>query len=353
MTAATGSRSNPILSNRPMTGTGGLARKVKPSIPNANVVYNAAFYSNLLSSKTTQILEEMERLRCEIGDEDIRGTMEKQFDDTTEDVEALECQLADYQMAQDNARSGVSHDEILRQIQILQGQNKTIEDEVDGIFLTLKKTEDEISRLQLGKKMNQDFAVQKLVGEIENIHKEGRAEEEKMVQLSNRVVNSSNADKDKRVDDLKKSIARIEEEILLLGMDDSAARKHLLGKTQQLQDLTNKSSRLQNERKDLATEQRELRSRLRALNSGTAEQLLDKVDEIDVFLSNSSDAKAKLENVRLSLTSAIESLQEEISAATKLTEGPMPSKNEVELMREVSRSRHIFFMMRITFELTL
>lgn len=336
MTAATGSRSNPLLSNRPMTGTGGLARKIKPSTPNANAVYNAAFYSNLLSSKTAQILEEMERLRCEIGDEDIRSAMEKQLEDTTKDVQALECQVADYQMAQENARSGVSHDEILRQVHFLQGQNKKIEDEVDGIFLTRKKTEDEISRLQLDrKKMKQDFAVQKLIGEIENIHEEGRAEEEKMVQLSNRVRNSSNAGKDKRVDDLKKSIARIEEEILLLGMEDSATRKHLLGKAQKEQELTNKSARLQNAMKDLATEQRQLRSRLRALNSGTAEQLLDKVEEIDAFLSNSSDAKAKLENDRISITSDIESLQDEISVAKKLSEGPMPSKNEVELMREV------------------
>ncbi len=343
MTAATGTRStlarstNPILSNRPMTGIGGLARKIKPSTPNANVVYNAAFYSNLLSSKTSQILEEMERLRCEIGDEDIRSAMEKQLDDTTKDVQALECQLADYQMAQDNARSGVSHDEILRQIHLLQGQNKKIEDEVDGIFLTRKKNEDEISRLQLDrKKMSQEYAVQKLVGEIENIHEEGRAEEEKMVQLSNRVGNSSNAGKEKCVDDLKKSIARIEEEINLFDMDDNAARKYLIEITEETKDMNDLSSRLENEMKDLATEQRELRSRLRTLNSGTAEQLLDKLEEIDAFLSSSSDAKAKLENDRLCLTSAIESLQDEISAAKKLSEGPMPSKNEVELMREVS-----------------
>ncbi len=333
------------LSNRPMTGTGGLARKTKPSTRNANVVYNAAFYSNLLSSKSKQILEEMERLHSEIGDEDIRVAMEKQLEDTAKDVEALEYQLADYQMAQDNARSGVSHDEILRQIRLLQGQNKKIEDEVDGIFLTRKKTESEISRLQLDRKnsnLTADFAVQKLIGEIENIHEEGRAEEEKIVQLSNRLGNSSNENNDKCVDDLKKIIARLEQEILLLEMDDSAARKHLLGKAQKEQELRNKSSRLQNEMKDLVTEQRELRSRLRTLDSGTAEQLLDKVEEIEVFLSSSSDAKAKLENDRLSLTLAIESLQDEISAATKLAEGPMPSKNEVELMREVSFSNDIF-----------
>ena len=381
MTAATGTRfptsSNTILSNRPMTGTGGMARKIKPSTPQTNnIVYNAAFYSNLLQSKTSQILEEMERLRSEIGEEDIRRALEKQLADTTKDVKDLERQLADYNMAKDKARSGASHEDIRRQTHSLQARNKRLENEVDEIFLTRKKTEDEISRLQLkNKNMNQEFAVQKLIGEIENIHEEGRAEEEKMAQLSNRMkeIESTmvgkdpmfgNKEEEKRMGDLKRRIARIEEEIQLLDMDDAAAREFLLDKAKQEQELNDNSyilsvsyhffaffvlslrsnahytrrplSSIQNEIKDLATEHRELRSRLRVLNGGAAAQLLERMEEIDASLSSSADAKAKIENDRISITSAIEALQKEISAAKKLSECPMPSRNEVDLMKEVS-----------------
>eukprot|EP00984_Skeletonema_dohrnii_P020526 scaffold10013_cov79-Skeletonema_dohrnii-CCMP3373.AAC.30 len=347
---ATGTRfptsSNTILSNRPMTGTGGMARKIKPSTPQTNIVYNAAFYSNLLQSKTSQILEEMERLRSEIGEEDIRRALEKQLADTTKDVKDLERQLADYNMAKDKARSGASHEDIRRQTHLLQARNKRLENEVDEIFLSRKKTEDEISRLQLEmSNMKQEFAVQKLIGEIENIHEEGRAEEEKMAQLSNRMkeIESTmvgkdpmfgNKEEETRVVDLKRSIARIEEEIQLLGMDDDAAREYLLDKAQQEQELNDNLSSIQDEIKDLATEQRELRSRLRVLNGGAAAQLLERMEEIDLFLSNSADAKANLENDRISITTAIEALQDEISAAKKLTECPMPTVNEVELMKE-------------------
>jgi intraflagellar transport protein 74 len=332
-----------------MTGTGGMARKINPSTPQTNnIVYNAAFYSNLLQSKTSQILEEMERLRSEIGEEDIRRALEKQLADTTKDVKDLERQLADYNMAKDKARSGASHEDIRRQTHLLQARNKRLENEVDDIFLTRKKTEDEISRLKLkNKNMNQEFAVQKLIGEIENIREEGRAEEEKMAQLSNRMkeIESTmvgkdpmfgNKEEEKRVVDLKRSIARIEEEIQLLDMDDAAAREYLLDKAQQEQELSDSLSSIQNEIKDLATEQRELRSRLRVLNGGAAAQLLERMEEIDAFLSNSADAKANLENDRISITSAIEALQQEISAAKKLSECPMPSVNEVDLMKEVS-----------------
>ena len=353
MTAATGNRNRStnavLLSNRPMTGTGGMARKIiKPSTPQTNVVHNAAFYSNLLQTKTSQILEETERLRFEIGDEDSRRALEKKLDDERQQVRALETQLSDHRMAKENERSGTSHDDIRRQIHLLQVRNKRLENEVDEIFLNRKRSEDEISRLQLdGKKMKQEFAVQKLISEIEDIREEGRAEEEKMAHLSQRLeeIKSNCLGKDssfrtkeeeERLNDLKRNVAQLEEEIQVLGMDEAAARKYLLGKAQQEHELNDMSSRLDNEMKDLVTEQQELRSRLRTLNGGAEVPHLDKMKEIDAFLSNSSDAKAKLEHDRLSLSAAIESLQDQISAAQKLSECPMPSKNEVELMKEVS-----------------
>ena len=343
MTAATGNRNrsnSTVPSNRPITGTGGVARKIKPFTPQTNVVHNAAFYSNLLQTKTTQILDEMERLRDEIGDEDSRRALEKKLDDVRQQVRVLQTQLSDYSLAKENERSGTSHDDIRRQIHLLQARNKRLEIEVDEIFLTRKRTEDEISRLQLDrKKTNQEFAVQKLISEIENIREEERAEEEKMAHLSQRlggIKSHRTKEEEERLNDLKRNIARIEEEIQLLGMDEAAARKYLLDKAQQEQELNDMSSKLENEMKDLVTEQRELRSRLRALNGGAEVLHFDKMKEIEAFLSNSSDEKAKLENYRLSLTAAIESLQDQISAAQKLSECPMPSKNEVQLMKEVS-----------------
>eukprot|EP00986_Skeletonema_menzelii_P014546 scaffold9756_cov139-Skeletonema_menzelii.AAC.5 len=92
LTAATGNRNrsnNTVPSNRPITGTGGVARKIKPFTPQTNVVHNAAFYSNLLQTKTTQILDEMERLRDEIGDEDSRRALEKKLDDVRQQVRVL------------------------------------------------------------------------------------------------------------------------------------------------------------------------------------------------------------------------------------------------------------------------
>lgn len=334
MTAATGNRisTNTVLSNRPVTG-GMARRKTKPSTLQTNVVQNAAYYGNLLQSKTNQILEEMDRLRNEIGGEDARQAMEKKLEGARQEVKVLETQLWDYQTAKEAERSGVTQDDLQREIHKLQVRNKRLENEVDGIYLTRKRNEDEIARLQSDRgEMNQEFAVQKLISEIENIHEEERAEEEKMVHLSKRLQEiNSNLPKEEedRRNDLKRNIAQLEEESHLLGVNNNTASKYLLDKEQQMQELLADTRRMENDMKDLVSEQRELRSQLRTLTGGAEVPRLDKMKEI-------GDAKAKLENDRLSLTAAIESLQEQISAAQKLSECPMPSKNEVELMKEES-----------------
>ena len=89
-------------------------------------------------------------------------------------------------------------------------------------------------------------------------------------------------------------------------------------------ELIAKSSQLQREMKDLISEQNELRSQIRTLNGVTEQscrQLLNKIEEIDTFLGNASDAKAALEEDRISMTSDIDSLplRNEISAVQKLT----------------------------------
>lgn len=312
------------LSNRPMTGAGGMARKINPSstVQQTNVVHNAAFYTNLLQSKTSNILEEMERLRSEIGDEDVRRTLETKLDDSINQVQELERQLADINLAKDKARSGTSHEDVRRQTHALQARNKRLENEVDEIFLARKKTEDEVARLQSEtKKMHQGFEYQKLLSEIEDIHEEGRVEEENIAQLCNRMK----AIESSTLIGQDSSFPTPDE---LTHMDNATAREYLLDKAHDIQQ--------HDEIKGLITEQRELRSRLRVLKSGAAAQLLDRIEEVDTFLSNTSDEKAKLEDDRLSLTSAIETLRDEISAAKKLSECPLISKNEFELMKEVS-----------------
>ena len=331
------------ISNRPMTGAGGMARKMKNN--RTNVIHNAAFYINLLQTKTTAIVDEMERLRSEIGEEDVRRALEQQLEFKTKEVQEMKQQLADYNMAKDMERSGVSHQDIQRQTSVLQDRNKRLENEVDNIFLARKKTEDEVSRLKLEmKNENQDFVMQKLIAEIENLNEESMVEEEKMAELS-KVSSLGEAhfffskEEEKRADDLKRSIAQIEERIQLVGLNDEDAKQYLLGKEKQERELNKKLTTLRNEVDHLASEHLRLRSRMRAMNGGAAAYHVDKMEEIDTYLSNVPDAKEDLEIKRLSLVSEIESLQHEIREAEKFSACPTPSKNEVELAKEVSSSR--------------
>jgi hypothetical protein len=288
-----------------------MARRTNPSnVQHTNAVQNAAFYTNLLESKTSNILKEMERLRSDIGDEDVRRTLETKFENSFKQVQELERQLADVNLAKDKARSGMSHEDVRRQTHALQARNKRLEKEVDEIFLARRKTEDEVAKLHLEmRKMHQGFEHQKLLSEIESIHEEERVEEEKIGQLFHRMK-------------------AIESSSPLAGQDSSFSTPNEL--------IHMGDAPLQNEIKDLITEQRELRSRLRALKGGAAIELLDRMEEVDTLLSNTSDEKAQLENYLLSLTSAIESLREEISAAEMLSKCHLPSRNEVQLMQEVS-----------------
>jgi predicted nucleic acid-binding Zn-ribbon protein len=251
----------------------------------------------------------MERLRSDIGDEDVRRTLETKFENSFKQVQELERQLADVNLAKDKARSGMSHEDVRRQTHALQARNKRLEKEVDEIFLARRKTEDEVAKLHLEmRKMHQGFEYQKLLSEIESIHEEGRVEEEKIGQLFHRMK-------------------AIESSSPLVGQVSSFSTPNEL--------IHMGDAPLQNEIKDLITEQRELRSRLRALKGGAAIELLDRMEEIDTLLRNTSDEKAQLENDLLSLTSAIESLREEISAAEMLSKCHLPSRNEVQLMQEV------------------
>lgn len=376
------------ISNRPVTGAGGLARvnrrqNTSGSTP-THVVESVGYYSSLLQSKTDAIVTEICRLRSETemadSESESRRKVENNFDDALAVVQKLEGDLADYNLAKDKSRSGTSHNDIHNSTIDIINRNTKLENEVDTIFISRKKTEDEISKIESELKKGQASMERKflendpdklhkfqaLVNEIVCVHEESKSIEEDMVRLRNKIKSmESNISgqgffarykrSEKRVCDLKDNIALLEDDIqLATTVDEDEARESLLGKVkgiqQQIKELDEKALLTQSEIENHHEQQVELRSELRMKSYSNGEHganafdhLFKKDEEVTKFVENLPETKSKIMEEQSRTKSTIEALLLDMSKGISLTEEQMPSKEELNMMKDevTFKSKHI------------
>ncbi|KAL3800784.1 hypothetical protein HJC23_001621 [Cyclotella cryptica] len=360
----------PIISPemRPVTGAGGLARQqaANASMP-TRLVESAGYYSRLLQDKIEEIVIEIERLQIETeladSGSEIRRKLENDYKLALKNIQELEARIADLNLAKDKARSGANHEDVRDQTIDIFNRNKALEREIDEIFVSRKRTESEIMKLETELKRMRDsiklrFApepdrlceYEMILGEIENINIDGKEEEDKMVDLRAEIkaieaaVSKSGRRAKARVEDLTRQIQEIESSMELTLVDENEARQRLLNKVKQIQhDIKqheSKSVEVQSEIDALQKEQSRVRSQLRLKSyspkeGSTALALIRKTDEEQKkYLSGLPEMKAVLEEERKQLTEAVDALREDLDkriTETDLTK--LPSKAELELMK--------------------
>ena len=141
---------------RPMTGLARVDNRhqnngtaASSSTP-TRIIESAGYYQSMIQSKIDEIVEEIDRLRFEIadGDSESRKALENKYEDLLKVVQNLEGDLADYNLAKEQARSGTSHEDVQNSTLDIISRNKKMEKEIDKIFFSRKKAEDEVSLVE-------------------------------------------------------------------------------------------------------------------------------------------------------------------------------------------------------------
>eukprot|EP00956_Cyclotella_meneghiniana_P022647 scaffold43086_cov53-Cyclotella_meneghiniana.AAC.12 len=154
ITASTGRQSHLAdvdLSKRPVTGAGGLAQQRTATALPKRVIESSGYYSNLLQQRSDVIIKEIERLEHETAqmqDSENRMKLENQHKIAIQGIRQLEGALADLNMAKDKARSGASPDDIREEAINVANRNKTLEQEIDAIFVSRKRVESKTLKLE-------------------------------------------------------------------------------------------------------------------------------------------------------------------------------------------------------------
>lgn len=371
MTAGGVSRSAVLPSSvtqiRPMTG---LARVGDRSGAGASstphrVVESVGHYQSMLRAKIEEIVQEIDRLRSEIadGDSESRKALESKYDDMSKVVQRLEGNLADYNLAKEQSRSGNGPEDIRRSTRAIVMRNEKMEKEIDKIFFSRKEAEEEIVRMeaeleQLHASVESKFRdggdpdkveeYRALVKDFESLVAETKQEEDDVILIRHKIKtmdpsnNGQGKEQKSRAKSLKKQLEEVEDKLLLAHMNEDEAREHLLNKVLDdrchAKELATESSRMQSEIQALHEVQKELRSERRTrLSDGAAgayERLLKKDHEAKRCLEELPEAKAKLEEEHSRLAASIKALRSEIDERKSRTTMDLPSKEEVELMKD-------------------
>lgn len=369
---------------RPMTG---LARAennrstlssatIGPLPKGSRIIESAGYYQSILQNKITDIVKEIERLQYETEMADVqskpRMALQKKHDDLLCIVQMLEGNLADYNIAREYMRSGSSPGDIKNSTLRIITNNKKKEKYIDSIFYKRKKVEGEITALEaelnrrhalvegsknsIGIGDNTEFMVDEyrsLVNQIEAITAEMEQQEDETVlfrhKLKMRIMESKDdaqVDRSalktgkKHIENMKKQLNEMEEDIQVAVMTEDDAREHLIGKIDSIQlstkDLEEESLQLEMEVATLQGQYRKLLSD--KMQGGTVKahgRLLQTHEKLKQFVDEEMPViKAKLDGERSRLESSIETLRNDISEKERILQMELPSRDEMDLMKD-------------------
>ena len=358
---ATGlSRSTTSKQCRPTTG-------VAPE----RIVESPAYYASMISAKIEEISAEIQRLRSETemmdGQSEPRRALDARHRELKETVKRLKDELRDHNLAKENARMGANHEDVRKLTAEIVEHNGKLEREIDRMFFSRKRTEDDIKKVELETvrihaKMEariieegngEDEANDRVgdyrmfVEEIEFLQEEAAMSEEELEHENRLAETKPNDYRDAKilVDDLRESLERVEEEILLTGMSERDARDHLtrkIGKAERQSVMIEaETSTLRAELDELAQRKKELTNELRLKSIGGGQGIAGACDRLArkerfflKYLEDAPSLRAKLQEEKDGVRSRIDLISRQSNMYTRV-DGTviLPSREELELMK--------------------
>lgn len=355
---------------RPTTGLArveNLASSSSSTTSKSNMpIVESVGYYQAIQAKIDETSKEMKRLRSETEMADVhsepRMALESRHDALLNTVRGLEGDLADYNLAREYVRSGSSPGDVKKFTLAIISTNKKMEKDIDAVFFKRKKVEDELSSVEAEvARLNAVLESKILDGDDEKMDDyrssleqvkatitEMEQQEDDIVlirhklrtmELNDQGLGSQCLKKKKHVENMKKLLEQVGEDIKLAQMADDEARECLLGKIVGLQlstkELEEELSMLENELKTLHEIQK--KNRIEKLMGGAAmacDRLFKKENSFKQYLERLPKMQTQLEEERGRLLSTIETLRCDISRTAKwMSDMDLPSKEEMELMR--------------------
>ena len=309
------------------------------------------------------------------GESEPRRALDGRHRELKATVERLEKEMSDRNLAREHARLGADHEDVRQLTAEIVQHNGKLEREIDGMFFSRKRTEDDIAKVESeiarihakmeariveegsGEDDDADDRVadyRMFVEEIEFAQKEAAQSDEELfaIEHEHRAAESRLAEGSRSrhreakllVEDLRQSLERAEEELLLAGMSEGDAREHLIRKMSKAEQQSVKveaaSSTLRAELDELVKRQNELRDELRLKSiggqgsAGACERLARKERFVLRYLEDAPSLRAKLQEEKDGVRSCIDLIRRQLKESTR-DDGTvmLPSREELELMK--------------------
>eukprot|EP00981_Chlorochromonas_danica_P002751 scaffold537_cov180-Ochromonas_danica.AAC.56 len=160
---------NVNVSDRPVTGHGMMGMKVQGQ-GQGRLVQDAAYYIGILRKKINDVNNESIKLRNEIDQQSRDNAqyvqLERRYETLLKSKEALEGQLADYNLALDKIRSATDPEDVQQMALHMSEKNRQAGQELDRIFMARKQREQETAQLE-EQIENIQGAIQKRINDLD------------------------------------------------------------------------------------------------------------------------------------------------------------------------------------------
>ena len=141
------------VADRPMTGQGVMGMKTAAGRPaeGGRLVEDHAHFVGLLRRKMKDISHETQRLRSEMEEQSKNSSqtaqLERKYDTLLKNKEALEGQLADYNLAMDKTRTSTDPEDVQALAMHMNEKNRQTGQELDRVFMQRKQRESDLVRV--------------------------------------------------------------------------------------------------------------------------------------------------------------------------------------------------------------
>jgi intraflagellar transport protein 74 len=138
---------------RPITNHGVSVVGLKPQTSGpGRQIYDRSYYLNLLKSKNTDIMNEINKMKSEVEeinkDNSTYMTLERKYETLIKDVRRYEGELADYNLALDKYRSDTKPEDIEALYMHIKNSNDKQRAHLDKVFAEKRDMENEISNIE-------------------------------------------------------------------------------------------------------------------------------------------------------------------------------------------------------------
>jgi len=140
------------VTDRPMTGQGVMGMKAGGSVGSGRIVEDTSYYVGLLRKKMKDVSSETSRLRAEVDDisksSSQTAQLERKYETLMKNKEALEGQLADYNLAMDKTRTSTDPEDVQALAAHMSAKNRQTGQELDRVFMQRKQRENDIHTVE-------------------------------------------------------------------------------------------------------------------------------------------------------------------------------------------------------------